>query len=73
MFNEVTEGRFAWMVPAGVTTTCTIWADSTLIDGDDGSVLWKVALERATDWKRPANDVVVGVTRKLARKFPHRA
>jgi hypothetical protein len=73
VFNEITEGRFGWLVPNGATVTVGIWADSTLINGADGDILWKVALERATDWQRPANDVIVGITRKLAKKFPYRA
>jgi hypothetical protein len=69
---EVTEGHAGWMMPFVSTTTFDIWADSTLIDGSDGDVLWKVALQRNTDWQRPADDVVLGITRKLARKFPYR-
>ena len=70
---EATDGRLAWIAPLipGVTTV-DIWADSTRVDGRDGEVLWKVALQRSTDWTRPADDVVVGITRKLARKFPYR-
>ncbi len=70
---EVSEGRLAGVVPYAAITTVDIWADSTLIDGSDGGVLWKVALERATDWRAPANDVVLGITRMLAKKFPYRA
>jgi len=73
IFNEATEGRFGWLVPYGITTTYDIYADSALIDADDGDVLWKVVVERATDWQRPANDVIVGITRKLAKSFPYRA
>jgi hypothetical protein len=73
IFNEITDGELGWMVPHGPAVTVGIWADSTLINGADGDVLWKVALERATDWQRPANDVIVGITRKLAKKFPYRA
>jgi hypothetical protein len=73
VFNEATDGRLGWMIPWGVTTTSAIWADSTLVNGSDGGVLWKIVVERATDWTRPANDVIVGITRKLARKFPYRA
>jgi hypothetical protein len=70
---DVTEGRIGWVMPFVSTTTVDIWADSTLVNGSDGGVLWKVALERATDWQRPANDVIVDITRKLAKKFPYRA
>jgi hypothetical protein len=70
---ELTDGPYPLFLPFGGTLTHDIWADSTLINGDDGDILWKVALQRATDWTRPANDVIVGITRKLARKFPYRA
>ena len=71
--DEVTEGRFGWLLPWGAATTHTIWADSTLIDASDGDVLWKIVVERATDWSRPPESIIVGITRKLARKFPYRA
>jgi hypothetical protein len=73
VFNAATEGRLGWLLPYGITTTYDIYADSTLIDADGGDVLWKVVVERTTDWQRPANDVVVGITRTLARKCPYRA
>ena len=38
----------------------------------DGDVLWKVAFQRTIDWQRSANDEVVGITRKVAKKFPCR-
>jgi hypothetical protein len=73
VLNEVTKGKLGMFVPFGATRTVDIWTDSTLVDGSDGKILWKVALQRSTDWTRPANDVIVGITRKLARKFPYRA
>lgn len=72
VLHEASEGRVDWLIPPGLTRTDDIYADSTLISGEDGDLLWKVAVHRATDWRRPANDVVVGITRKLARKFPYR-
>jgi len=69
---DVTDGRIGWVMPLLSTTTVDIWADSTLVNGRDGDVLWKVALQRATDWQRPADDVVVSITRKLAKKLPYR-
>lgn len=72
VLHEASAGRVDWLIPPGLTRTDDIYADSTLIDGEDGDLLWKVAVHRATDWRRPANDVVAGITRKLARKFPYR-
>jgi hypothetical protein len=70
--HEVTDGRIDWLIPPGLTRTDDIYADSVLVSGEDGDLLWKVAVHRATDWRRPANDVVVGITKKLAKKFPYR-
>ena len=59
--------------PWGLSKTHDVFADGSLLAGDDGDLLWKVAVHRATDWRRPANDVIEGLTKKLARKFPYRA
>ncbi len=72
VFNEATEGKLAWLTPPGLRKTHDIFADASLLDGTDGDLLWKIAVHRATDWHRPANDVIVGLTRKLAKKIPYR-
>ncbi len=72
VLHEASEGRIDWLIPPGLTRTDDIYADSTLVSCTDGDLLWKVAVQRATDWRRPANDVVAGITRKLAKKFPYR-
>ena len=72
VLHEASEGRIDWLIPPGLTRTDDIHADSTLISCKDGDLLWKVEVHRATDWRRPANDVVAGITRKLAKKFPYR-
>lgn len=68
---EVTEGRLDGFIPHGLIKTHDIYADASLLDGGDGGLLWKVAVHRDADWTRPANAVIAGVTRKLARKFPY--
>jgi hypothetical protein len=73
VLHEVTEGELDWLIPPGLGKTHDIWAESVLLNGDGGELLWKVAVQRATDWSRPANDVIVGITHKLAKKFPYRA
>ena len=72
VLHEASDGRVHWLIPPGLTRTDDIYADSNLVSGEDGDLLWKVAVHRATDWRRPANDVVAGITRKLAKKFPYR-
>ena len=57
--------------PHGLIKTHDIFADGALLSGRDGDLLWRVAVSRETDWTRPANDVIEGLTKKLAKKFPY--
>ncbi len=70
--NEVTEGRFAPILPWGLVKTHDIWANCELIDSLDGAVLWQTDFAQATDWQYPANEVIAGFTQELAKKFPYR-
>ncbi len=63
---------YAWLLPWGMTRTYDVYAEGELVAADEGTLLWKVAVNRETDWSQPANDVVRGITRKLAKKFPYR-
>jgi hypothetical protein len=69
---EATEGHAAWLIPPGLTRTHDIHVYSALVSCPEGDLLWKVEVHRATDWRRPANDVIVGLTKKLSKKFPYR-
>ncbi len=69
---QATEGHAALVLPPGLAKTYDIWADSLVVRGEDGALLWKVGVHRETDWSRPANDVIAGITKKLAKKFPYR-
>ncbi len=72
VLHGATEGSTDWMIPPRLTRTHDIHAESSLVDHRNGDLLWKVELHRATDWRRPANDVIVGITKKLSKKFPYR-
>ena len=61
----------AWLLP-WAPRTYDIYAEGLLLAADEGTLLWKVAVNREADWSQPANDVVRGITRKLAKKFPYR-
>jgi hypothetical protein len=72
VFNEVTEGKLASLLPWGLVTSDEIRANCELIDALDGAVIWQIDLAQATDWRCPANQVVAGFTEELAKKFPYR-
>jgi hypothetical protein len=63
--------EFPWLF--GLTKTHDISADGALVSGYDGTVLWQVEVYRSINWTRSANEVIEGITRKLARKFPYRS
>jgi hypothetical protein len=68
---EALDDDGVWLFPWG-PRTYDIYAEGELVEARGGELLWKVAVNRETDWSQPANDVVRGVTRKLAKKFPYR-
>jgi hypothetical protein len=72
IFSDATDGDVQLPVLYGLVKTHDITADGSLVSGDDGTVLWQVVVYRSTDWTRSANDVIEGITKKLARKFPYR-
>lgn len=69
---ESTDGAAGLLLPPDLAKTHDIAIDSALLSGDDGKLLWQVGVDVATDWSRPANDVIDYVTRRLAKKFPYR-
>jgi len=68
---ELTDTDLGWLLPSGITND--IFADASLLNGADGELLWKIAVQRETDWTRSANSVIEGITRRLAKKFPYRS
>ena len=72
ILHHATDGDVHLPIPYGLSKTHDIFADGALLSGRDGGLLWRVAVYRETDWTRPANDVIEGLTRKLARRFPYR-
>ena len=69
---EALDENHAWFLPWG-PRTYDIYAEGQLVTAAEGAMLWKVAVNRETDWSQSANDVVRGITRKLAKKFPYRS
>jgi hypothetical protein len=70
--HEATQWRYAGIVPHDLAKTYEIFADASLHDGDNGGLLWKIAVQRDADWERRPNEVIASIVRKLAKKFPYR-
>ncbi|MEX0966328.1 MAG: hypothetical protein WD077_03755 [Bacteroidia bacterium] len=59
-------------LPPDAEKTYDIKAETSLFNGTDGSLLWKVAVDRQASWDYPPEEVLQSVTNKFARKFPYR-
>lgn len=59
------------LVPSGMSKTNDIKADCSLLNENDGSLLWRVAVQTETDWSRPSNQIIDELNRKFARNFPY--
>lgn len=59
-----------WL-PYNLNKTNDINSKATLINGEDGKILWNLAVDRAADWSRPPREIIDGITRKCARNFPY--
>lgn len=68
----LTSGASWPFVPGGISKTNDINADCSLLNGTDGSLLWRVSVKTATDWSMPANQIIDNLNHRFARKFPYR-
>jgi hypothetical protein len=72
VLNVLTDGAAWYLVPGGVSKTNDINAECNLLNGSDGSLLWRIAVQTATDWTMPANQIIDNLNHRFARKFPYR-
>jgi len=68
----LTDGALWPFIPGGTAKTNDINADCSLLNGVDGSLLWRVTVQTSTDWSTPANQIIDNLNRKFARNFPYR-
>lgn len=61
-----------WL-PPHITRSKEIRAGYSLVDREDGTVLWSIARDINADWSRPSNDIIDDISRQSARRFPYRA
>ncbi|MCP4154907.1 MAG: hypothetical protein GY757_44705 [bacterium] len=70
ILNEILDDSiFALFIP---NQTKRIKAESVIVNGMDGDILWGVDYEDDADWTLPANAIVQHVTKYIARKLPYR-
>lgn len=67
----LSNGNLFPFVPRQYDNTEDIRAKTSLINGEDGQVLWNIAVLRAADWDRPDEYIINNITRKSARNFPY--
>lgn len=52
--------------------TSDVFASAAIIDGPSGVVVWSTEKKRSTDWNQPHAEIVRGIARVMARRFPYR-
>jgi len=52
--------------------TNDIKSSVSVINSEDGAVLWQMADEAEADWNRPSNEVIDNINRRIAKHFPYR-
>lgn len=72
VLNILTNGSTWPFIPGGISKTNDINSDCNLLNGSDGSLLWRIAVQTATDYSMPANQIIDNLNHKFARKFPYR-
>lgn len=50
----------------------TVRTDYTLVNQDDGNVLWSIAYDFDADWRSTSEDVIETINARSARRFPYR-
>jgi len=59
-------------MPSGMAKTNDIKSECSVLNGSDGSLLWRVAVQTETDWSQPSNQIIDDLNRKFARNFPYK-
>lgn len=70
ILNAILEDTPLWIFLPNRTKR--IKAECHIHNGRDGAVLWGYDIVDETDWRMPANDIIDGVNRHIARNFPYR-
>lgn len=64
---------YLWpLMGRNMTRTNDIYASAQLLNGNDAIVLWSTSRDVSTDWRSPSEQIIRGMTHRLARDFPYR-
>ena len=61
---------FPWLPVSPIAKE--VIADYSLVNGSDGITLWSVKYQNAADWSQSSEQIIDGISRRAARKFPYR-
>ncbi len=62
---------FPWFPPIS-SQNKEIVADFSLLEREEGRVLWSISFDKGADWRQPANEIIDDISRRAAKKFPYR-
>lgn len=71
IFNLITQHQFFPWIPI-TSQSKNVQVSYELIDRD-GVTLWSTNFDESANWRRPANEIIDGISRRAAQKFPYRS
>ena len=70
--NILTDYIYWHFIASGLVKSKEIHADYSLLDKEDGAVLWSISYHRESVWTQSANEIINHVNRRAAKVFPYR-
>ncbi|HMR44102.1 MAG TPA: hypothetical protein PKC40_09720 [Saprospiraceae bacterium] len=61
------------ILPWNATKTNDVDISLTVVENENGTVLFNASRTCQVDWRQPANDAIDGINRSIAKAFPYRA
>lgn len=72
ILDEIMDHSTWLWLPYGGTKSKEVHANYSLLNKENGTVLWSVGFDTSADWRQKANEIIDGINRRAARKFPYR-
>ena len=72
ILNIMTDNSLWPWIPFSLTKSKEVNTNYSLVNGQDGIILWSIAYKIEADWRSPADQIIDDVNRRSSKKFPYR-